>query len=186
MDLPYSDEGSKKFISNVGLITSDGPIGPNIMSAEWTRQISYRPGLIAISLGPNKATVENIRKTKEFGVNICSAEQTTVAHVSGNNSGREVDKISALKELGFKFREGMKTKILLLEDAALNVECKLIKEITFGDHIMFVGEVVDKFISEKEPVVYNQHRFWTLEKNVPKPSDEEREKIKNVVEKNLK
>jgi len=40
------------------------------MACEWTHHLSYRPGLIAVYLGPNKTTVENIMTTKEFGVNL--------------------------------------------------------------------------------------------------------------------
>ena len=103
MDFQWGDEKSQQFITNVGLITSDGPHGPNIMACEWTHHISYSPGLIALSLGLTKATLENIRKTKQFGVNIASVEQSVMASVSGGSSGRDTDKIAALKELGFSF-----------------------------------------------------------------------------------
>ena len=39
-----------QFLTNVGLITSDGPYGPNVMAAEWTHHISYSPGLIAVNI----------------------------------------------------------------------------------------------------------------------------------------
>jgi len=186
MDLPWGDERSRQFISNVGLITSNGKIGPNIMSAEWTHHISYRPGLIAVFIGPHKASVENIRKTKEFGVNICAIDQGTVAHVGGSYSGREVDKISVLKELGFKFYEAKKIKVLMLEGAALNAECKLREEIPLGDHNLFVGDVVEASVSGKEPVAYYQKKYWSLNQNAPKPSEEERERIGKIIEKHLK
>ena len=54
MDLPWGDDCSKKFVTNVGLITSDGPHGPNIMACEWTHHVSYSPGLIAVCIGPEK------------------------------------------------------------------------------------------------------------------------------------
>ncbi|ALI35757.1 hypothetical protein NMY3_01554 [Candidatus Nitrosocosmicus oleophilus] len=41
----------------------------DIMVCEWTIHLFYRPGLIAVSLGPTKATVKNIRKSKELGIN---------------------------------------------------------------------------------------------------------------------
>src|SRR3989344_5054157 len=66
MDLPWGDPRSIQFITNVGLITSDGPNGPDIMSSEWTHHISYNPGLIAVCIRPGGATHENIRSSKEF------------------------------------------------------------------------------------------------------------------------
>ena len=46
MDLPWGDEKTTKFVTNVGLITSNGPYGYNIIAAEWTHQVSYSPSLI--------------------------------------------------------------------------------------------------------------------------------------------
>src|SRR3990170_4724695 len=101
MDLPWGDKRTTKFVTNVGLITSNGPIGPNIMAAEWTHHISYSPGLVMVNINAqNNATAVNIQKTKEFGVNIAAADQNIVASIAGGSSGRNVDKIKILKELG--------------------------------------------------------------------------------------
>ncbi len=40
------------------------------MACEWTHHLSYKPGLIAVSLGPTKTTAGNIRQNQEFGINI--------------------------------------------------------------------------------------------------------------------
>ena len=50
MDLSWNDRRTRQFVTNVGLITSVGPLGPNIMAAEWTHQISYSPSLIAANI----------------------------------------------------------------------------------------------------------------------------------------
>ncbi|MGZ5548186.1 MAG: hypothetical protein ACXWFZ_09575 [Nitrososphaeraceae archaeon] len=42
------------------------------MACEWTHHLSYKPGLIAVSLGPTKPTAGNIRHNQEFGINIWS------------------------------------------------------------------------------------------------------------------
>ena len=51
MELPWNDPRSNKFVTIIGLITSSGSSGPNIMACEWTYHLSYKPELIAISLG---------------------------------------------------------------------------------------------------------------------------------------
>ena len=95
MDLPWNDERSNKFITNVGLITSDGPFGADVMACEWTHHISYSPGLIAVCISPNKATYENIKQTKEFGVNLCSTEQSIMSSIAGGYTGSMYNKINA-------------------------------------------------------------------------------------------
>jgi flavin reductase (DIM6/NTAB) family NADH-FMN oxidoreductase RutF len=184
LDLPWNDERSNQFITNVGLITSDGPFGPNVMACEWTHHISYQPGLIAVSLGLTKATVENIRTAKEFGVNLCASDQSVLASVAGGYTGSMYDKVNALKELGFEFYKAKKINSLMLKGAALNIECRLYREITLGDHITFVGEVVEASNNpDKVPLAYHKGKYWIMDTNLIKPSMEERERIKTVVKK---
>jgi flavin reductase (DIM6/NTAB) family NADH-FMN oxidoreductase RutF len=183
MELPWNDPRSNKFVTTLGLITSEGKNGPNIMACEWTHHISYNPGLIAVSLGHTKATAENIRNSKEFGINLCAKDQSILSSIAGGYSGSKYNKIEAIKELGFEFIKANKIKTLMVKGAALNAECKLFQEITFGDHIMFIGEVVDATQnSEKQPLVYHNGKYWSLETTV-KPNTAEREIVRKVVEK---
>lgn len=187
MDLPWGDERTVKFITNVGLITSDGPHGPNVMAVEWTHHISYKPGLIAINIRKWDTTYANIKKTKEFGINLCATDQAVLSSVAGGYTGKEYDKIKALKELGFEFYNAKKIKVLMVKGAAVNIECKLIKEITLGDHAMLVGEVVGASNnSDKEPLAYHKGKYWMMNSNVDQSTQEERERIAKVVEKHKK
>lgn len=185
MDLPWGSDESLKFITNVGLITSDGPHGPNIMAAEWTHHVSYKPGLIAVCIGYGKATLENIQKTKKFGVSIATVDQSIVASISGNNSGREINKIEALKELGFRFYKG-ENGLPMVQDTAINLECKLFKEINLGDHAMMIGEVAEVLTSNKEPLAYHKGKYWILEKKIEKPSEKELERMERTVKRHKK
>ena len=182
MDLPWGDPRSNKFATSIGLITSNGPHGHDIMACEWTHHLSYRPGLIAVSLGPTKATVKNIRTSKEFGINLCATDQTIIASVAGGYSGRDYDKINALKDLGFQFYQANSIDVLMLKGASLSAECKLFKEVTFGDHVMLIGEVSDAIHnSEKESLIYNNGKYWSMQ-SIAKPNEETRQSIKDTLE----
>jgi flavin reductase (DIM6/NTAB) family NADH-FMN oxidoreductase RutF len=184
VDLPWNDERSNKFITNVGLITTNGPYGADVMACEWTHHVSYRPGLIAVCIGPNKATHENIKQTKEFGVNLCSTDQSIMSSVAGGYTGSRYNKINALKELGFEFYEAKKIKATMIKGAALNIECILSKEIPLGDHTTFIGEAIEASSNaDKVPLAYHGGRYFVLNTNVIKPSQEERERIRRVIEK---
>ena len=74
----------------------------------------------------------------------------------------------------------------MVKGAAMNAECKLIKEVTFDDHIMFVGEIVEATRGMKEPLAYHRGKYWLLDNNAPKPCETERERIKKNVEKHKK
>jgi flavin reductase (DIM6/NTAB) family NADH-FMN oxidoreductase RutF len=186
MDLPWGDPRSNKFATSIGLITSNGPHGHDILACEWTHHLSYRPGLIAVSLGPTKATVENIRASKEFGINLCATDQTIVASVAGGYSGRGYDKINALKDLGFPFYQADSIDVLMVKGASLSAECKLFKEVIFGDHVMLIGEVIEAIHStEKESLIYNNGMYWSLHP-IAKPNEDKRQSIKDILEKHRK
>ncbi len=182
MDLEWNDERTRQFTTNVGLITSFGPRGHNVMSAEWTHHVSYSPSLIAACINKGDATNENIRKTKEFGVNLCATEQSVMASVAGGSSGRDVDKIAALKDLGFTFYTGKKIKALMIGGAALNAECRLMKIIELGDHTTFVGEVLELSADlGRKPLIYHQGKFWKIGERIKKPLQEELDNIEKLV-----
>lgn len=183
MDLPWGDERSIQFITNVGLITTDGPAGSNIMAAEWTHHVSYEPGIIAVCIHKsNKATAVNIKKTKEFGVSLAATDQSVMASVAGSQSGIQYDKIKALEELEFKFYKAKKIDVPMVEGGALNLECKLIKTSDIGSHTIFFGEVVEATVSGKEPLAYHKGKYWKMGETIQKPAAEERERIEKIVE----
>ena len=94
------------------------------------------------------------------------------------------DKVSALKEMGFEFYKAQRINSLMIKGAVLNIECKLYKEITLGDHITFVGEVVEASNNpDKVPLAYHKGKYWIMNTNLAKPSMEERQSIKKIVEK---
>lgn len=184
MDLRYGSKAREPLVTNVGLITSNGPWGHNVMASEWTSQISYDPGLIAISIGPGKATHENIAASMCFGVGIAGDDQNVLCSIAGNNHGKEVDKVAALTELGFRFQPAKHIDVLMVEGAALQVECELIATHDAGDHTLFIGRALSVLLhEEKRTLIYHLGRYWNVGPELKKPSTEEREHMKSVMEK---
>ena len=185
MHLAWNDKRTRQFITNVGLITSNGPAGLDIMAAEWTHHISYSPCLIAINVRGHDATAENIQSSKEFGVNLAAMNQNVVCSVAGRYSGKKIDKISLLKEAELAiFYTAKNINVLMVQDAAMNAECKLIRQEEVGDHIMFVGEVVEISADENIiPLIYNNGRYRKLGEDVSKPSADVLSTIEKLAEK---
>ena len=187
MDLSWGDEKTRQFITNVGLVTTRGPFGDNIMACEWTHHVSYSPGLVAVCIGPGKATHENIKSSKEFGIGLASSEQAAISSIAGGNTGSQVDKIKALEDLGYRFSQAKKINALMIEGAVLNLECKLFKEIPLGDHTMFVGEVIEASINQdKAPLALHGGKYGQVIHDVQKPSQNDRDKISTVIAKHRK
>ncbi|QQG39640.1 MAG: flavin reductase family protein [Candidatus Aenigmatarchaeota archaeon] len=186
MNVEYGSEEAHKFVTNVGLVTSDGPHGPNVMACEWTHHVSYEPGLIVINVDAADATADNIRATGEFGVSLAAEDQSVVSSVAGGSHGQSVDKIAVLKEMGVEFYAGKKIKAPMIKGVALSVECRVVETRELGDHVMFVGEAVDVRMSDKPPLVYHGGKYWKVGERVEKPSQDVLESIKRLVEKHRK
>lgn len=185
MDIPWGSDIAAKFITNVGLITSKGPYGDNIMAAEWTHHVSYSPGLVMVNIGFGKATEVNIKKSKEFGVSIASTGQNIVASIAGGSSGKEVNKIKVLEELGVGFYKAKKIDAFMVKGAAANIECKLVKAIELGDHLACIGEAVHVSVGG-EPLIYHGGKYYKVGENIQKPPEEIREQMRKLVEKHRK
>lgn len=189
MEIKADSDLAKGFTTTVGIVSSRGSLGDNLMAAEWTYLVSYNPAMITVHIGHrrSKATAENIKETGVFGVSLASTHQNIVSSIIGNHTGHDVDKVAVLAELGYTFMRGEATQVLLSKEAVFMAECKLVNIEPMGDHTMFLGEVVAaQEGTSNDPLLYNRKKYWKIGENVIKPSDEERERFKNIILKHQK
>ncbi|HZS74428.1 MAG TPA: flavin reductase family protein [Candidatus Nitrosotalea sp.] len=158
-------KAERYFSTGISMITSRGPHGPNVMAAEWVTQISYSPVLVAIFIHKGSHTIKNIEKTKEFGVNVASKEQTTEISIAGGYSGSEINKLE-IKNI-FKISKPHKIKTSMILGCTINAECKLVRKEKLGDHVMLVGRVVHiEHDDTKSPLIYHMGRYFSLDSTV--------------------
>lgn len=143
------------FTTGVGLITSTGRHGQNVMAAEWTLHISYEPMLIAVFVHEGEATYDNIMETKQFGVNMSTDEQASLVNIAGGYTRREIDKLS-VRDL-FKTYPARYIRAPMIKGCIINAECRMVRHYKIGDHVAFIGEVIDaKFDKTKSPLIYHR------------------------------
>ena len=184
MKIPWGSEIANRFITNVGLITTYGDHGHNIMACEWTHHLSYDPALVGIALHPRHATHAHIKASKEFGICIASIHQSELSSIAGKGSGKIYNKINIAKELGYDFVSSKKINALMVAGASANLECILHQEIHLGDHTLFVGEVIEgSFTAETKPLGYHAGKYWEMSSSLVKPSEIQRGKINLLFEK---
>jgi flavin reductase (DIM6/NTAB) family NADH-FMN oxidoreductase RutF len=188
MDLAYGSEAAKTFITNVGLITSNGSHGHNIMAAEWTHHISYDPPLILICPGKKSATYDNISQTKQFGIAIAASDQNILCSLAGKYTGKTVDKIAGLQELGFSFSNAKSMDVLIVDGVKMSAECDVIFENdSLGDHVLFVGKAHNITVhSEMSSLPYHDGKYWELSNELTKPYDKERVDMNAIMENYVK
>ena len=182
MERKIPDKAQRYFVTGVGMITSTGSLGRNVMAAEWTIQISYEPLLIAVFVHDSTATLKNIRETKEFGINVASDQQTSLVNIAGGYSRTEIDKLKVRRS--FRFLKSRHIKAPVIAGCIVNAECKLFKQIELGDHTTFVGEVIELYpVNSKQPLIYHQQKYWKFGDNIPRPSQQDMERIQKVLAK---
>jgi flavin reductase (DIM6/NTAB) family NADH-FMN oxidoreductase RutF len=157
------DNVHRYFATTVGMITTEGKHGRNVMAAEWTMQVSYEPMLIVIFIH-DSPTLWNIRDSGTFGVNIASDDQAELVNIAGGYSGTEVDKLGipcTFETYGGKL-------VPLIKGCALNAECRVRSIQELGDHVMVVGETeTATFDDKKSPLVYTRGNYRRIYGKLP-------------------
>jgi flavin reductase (DIM6/NTAB) family NADH-FMN oxidoreductase RutF len=158
------DKVHRYFATTVGLITTKGSKqGQNVMAAEWTMHISYKPMLIAIFVHESP-TYWNIEETRVFGVNIASEDQAELVNIAGGYSGIEIDKLAIPRT--FSTYGAKHIDVPMIRGCSLTAECKVATIEKIGDHIMVVGEAVSaKFDENKLPLIYTRGNYRKLSKS---------------------
>ena len=170
MKLDWNSPVIQRTIFRLCLITSTGPYGDNVMTSGMVTFVSFSPLTVAVSVWSDNATCSNIRKLRQFGVNVCPDDSPILASVSGTNSGKEYNKIAALKELGFTFVKGKLAKIPMLDGAVLGMECEVIESLKVGSHVLFVGNVLGVTSAfGKSPLLSSGNGFYRLGEQVQIP-----------------
>ncbi len=138
----------RAFTTSCALITTAGPRGPNVMAAEWTFNVSYRPFLILVAIDPENRTHGMILESKEFGVNLVAEDQVAAMGFAGHYSKADTDKLSS--EV-FPTYPAKRIHAPLIRGAVLSAECRLVAHYPMGDHTGFLGEVVEFSVDAGRP-----------------------------------
>jgi flavin reductase (DIM6/NTAB) family NADH-FMN oxidoreductase RutF len=118
----------------------------NPVTLGWTMIASGEPPMMAIGVYKGHYSVKCIRHSKCFTLVYPSSDMAKAALFFGSRSGRDTDKFA---EFTCKIAPAKKIDSVLLTDAVANFECRLVKQVSTGDHITFIGQVVCSHVNTK-------------------------------------
>lgn len=124
----------------------------NIITLDWHMPTSFKPELYAISLGKTRFSMELIKKSKAFVVNFMPYDFKDAVLRCGRVSGKHVDKF---KDTGLIKLEAEKLDCPRIKEAVAWLECEVIDELETGDHIIFIGKVVNSELMKKDKRVFH-------------------------------
>ncbi len=117
----------------------------NIVTLAWSMPTSFNPPMLVISVSPMRYSHKIIRETGEFVVNIPTMDIAKEVLFCGRTTGRMHDKF---KETRLTPMPAAKVKPPIIKECVAHLECRLHREITTGDHTLFVGEVSAAYANE--------------------------------------
>jgi flavin reductase (DIM6/NTAB) family NADH-FMN oxidoreductase RutF len=117
----------------------------NICPLSWQMIVSKRPPMMAICLKPSRYSHNLIVNAGEFVLAWPGDNLADITLELGNSTGCDVDKFTANK---LTTMEGEFVRTPLIRECIANLECSLVKQITTGDHTMFIAQVMAVWVNQ--------------------------------------
>lgn len=142
------------FTTGVTVVTTRGTENNDIgLTANSFNSVSLEPPMILWSLAKNALSMPQFRAAEYFAVHILSEDQEAI---SGQFAKRGVDKFA-----GVDIERGP-AGIPLLKHCAARFVCKTAHQYEGGDHIIFVGEVLEFTHWERLPLLFHGGQYSQL------------------------
>ncbi len=119
----------------------------NIITLAWHMPVSFNPNLYAIAVGKTRFSCSVISKSKAFVVNFVPFKLKEQVLICGTKSGMHIDKF---KEANLTKEEAKNVDCPRIKESLAYMECEVINEVDAGDHIIFIGKVLNSEIKGKE------------------------------------
>ena len=123
----------------------------NIITVAWHMPTSFKPELYTISVGKTRLGCEMIGKSRCFVVNFMPFSLKEKVLFCGTHSGEKIDKF---KEAGLTKEESEKIDCPRIKEACAFMECEVVNEIETGDHVIFIGKVLNSRVNNYEKRVF--------------------------------
>jgi flavin reductase (DIM6/NTAB) family NADH-FMN oxidoreductase RutF len=134
------DEVLKKLPLGVSVVTVGRGGVENGLTVSWAMPVSFSPMHVAIAIDAQHYSNEFLKSTKSFVLNVLEKGQTQLAAQFAKQSFSDKGKLA-----GVETREG-ESGSPILTAALCYFDCEVVGHHAYGDHILYVGKVVDAAI----------------------------------------
>jgi flavin reductase (DIM6/NTAB) family NADH-FMN oxidoreductase RutF len=117
---------------------------PNFETLGDVGIMGIKPPLVYISSGQNHYTNQGILEYKTFSINVPTTELLVKTDYCGVASGNNVDKSKL-----FNVFYGELETAPMIRECPVNLECKVIKEFSIQHRQIFIGDVVQSYVTEE-------------------------------------
>ncbi len=151
---------SRALPQGVFVVTARSGDKINGMTAAWVSQVSFKPALVAVAIAPARHTFGMIEDSGLFCINALPKGAKELAKHFGFKSGRKTDKF---KDIDY---DTTLRGAPVLKDAYAYLECQVVNRCEAGDHVLFIGEVLDgnELDPSAEPLIFKWSDFFGSKK----------------------
>lgn len=107
----------------------------NGLTVSWLSQVSFAPPRIMIALDSHHYSVDFLRSTKNFAVNLLRDDQKALAAHFAKPSDSSRGKLDGVAV------DEAPSGAAVIKDASAYLDCELVETLTCGDHTLFIGDV---------------------------------------------
>jgi flavin reductase (DIM6/NTAB) family NADH-FMN oxidoreductase RutF len=122
-------------------------------TASSVSQVSDRPPMIAVGIDRDARCRPVFTAADAFAVHVLRTGQEDLAERFAHGASNDFDGVAA--ECGYE-------DVPLLTDVAMRLECRPVRAVPAGDHVLLLGEVVRARTGPHEPLVYLDQGFRRL------------------------
>ena len=132
------------------VLTTRTKSGPEVGAAtvNWVTQASFAPPLVAVGVKADSSSHRHIKDSGVFAINVIGQEQKDLAFNFFKTHQRQGNSIG-----GERFEIGLQTGCPLLLNSPAWWECRLVGEVSQGDHTLFVGEVLEAGVRHQDQTI---------------------------------
>jgi flavin reductase (DIM6/NTAB) family NADH-FMN oxidoreductase RutF len=134
------------FATGVTVVTATGPAGPVGMTANAVASLSLEPLLLLVAFDNTARTLQVVRDTGRFGVNVLAGGQADLARLFASKAPEDAKFAGVPHQL----HEGLP----LIDGTIAWVGCRLERLVPGGDHTIGIGAVESAEAGEGSPLMW--------------------------------
>jgi flavin reductase (DIM6/NTAB) family NADH-FMN oxidoreductase RutF len=152
-----------QFATGVTIVCTRAKDGRRVgLTVNSFSSVSLDPPLVLWSLGKHAAAYPDFKQASHFAINVLAADQH---HLSRQFSTPMADRFA-----GVECAEAA-GGCPLLKGATAHFVCRMVREFDGGDHVIFLGEVIDYKWQEGEPLIFHSGRYHVKTRHPDLPDE---------------
>lgn len=143
--IPVQDAHRLVNAGNIILVSVQSKEKRTVTTVAWHMPVSSQPKLLSCALANKRYSLELIKESKCFCINIPELKLLDAVVFCGTYSGRKVDKC---KEANLTAVACSTTDGFFIDECVAHIECTLYAMFEAGDHTIVLGEVTSAMAKE--------------------------------------